>query len=53
MGSNTDWLRFEELVRNAFLELVSTKTGWGKNELELLLEKAFNKALGKMLERSE
>ena len=53
MGTNTDWLYFEELVRSAFLELVSVKTGWGKNELELLLEKAFNKALGQMLERSK
>lgn len=37
--------RFLELLRNEFEQIILTKTGWGKNEIMIVFDKASIKAI--------
>lgn len=40
-----------DLIREEILTVIRTKTGWGKNELELEIERALTNALTKICDR--
>ena len=40
-----------EAVREEMHELLQAKTGWGRNEVELILEKAISNALARFVRR--